>query len=404
MLDVVIALCLLFFMLAALVSGIHEALSSFLALRGKMLLRGVASLCYGAEPNGTGGAALADQVLAHPLIDALWKDDRRPPSYVPSRSFALALADTLVKKYEATQPLLDGLPEAVSRMPPGELRDSLSVLVLQARGNAERLQQLVEEHFDQVMNRVSGWYKRQSQWTMLGIGFVVAVALNIDALQIAQRLNRNSELTAALASQAQALAQQGLPVAPPGTAPANELAKLEADVNRVQEQVGRLQSLQLPIGWELDERRDLRLPADFDLPLAIVGWLLSALAASLGAPFWFDALSRLVSLRGSGSKPEAAAASPAQAPATVVTVRSEPAGRVAATVSGPLNDFEASRLTPLDIESVQRAVNLPEPQVTGQLDDSTREAIRRWQQARGLPPTGTLDEPSLFALLYSEHA
>jgi len=409
MLDIVIALCLLFFMLAALVSGIHETLSSFLALRGKMLARGVASLCYGAEPNGTGGTALAGQVLAHPLIDALWKDERRPPSYVPAQTFAVALADTLVRKYHAAQPLLEGLPEAVSRMPPGELRDSLGVLVIQAKGDAQRLQQLVEEHFNGVMERVSGWYKRQSQGWMFIIGFAVAVALNVDALHIAQSLNRNSELTASLASQATALAQQGLPPSAAGQLPADELARFKKDLANVQQQATSLQSLGLPIGWKLDEKQALRLPADFDLWLALVGWTLSALAASLGAPFWFDALSRLVSLRAAGSKPAASAAGTAPgvataAPATVVTVRMDSAGRSSAALSGPLNDFEASRLTPLDIESVQRAVQLPEPQVTGQLDDSTREAIRRWQQTRGLPQTGTLDEPSLFSLLYPEHA
>lgn len=36
---------------------------------------------------------------------------------------------------------------------------------------------------------------------------------------------------------------------------------------------------------------------------AIVGWLVTALMASLGAPFWFELLGRLVNLRGVGSKP-----------------------------------------------------------------------------------------------------
>lgn len=36
---------------------------------------------------------------------------------------------------------------------------------------------------------------------------------------------------------------------------------------------------------------------------AIIGWLTTALLASLGAPFWFELIGRLVNLRGVGSKP-----------------------------------------------------------------------------------------------------
>jgi hypothetical protein len=35
----------------------------------------------------------------------------------------------------------------------------------------------------------------------------------------------------------------------------------------------------------------------------IVGWLITALAVTLGAPFWFELLSKLVNVRGSGPKP-----------------------------------------------------------------------------------------------------
>jgi hypothetical protein len=39
----------------------------------------------------------------------------------------------------------------------------------------------------------------------------------------------------------------------------------------------------------------------------ILGWLFTVLAVSLGAPFWFDLLNKLVNLRGAGKKPEPAA-------------------------------------------------------------------------------------------------
>jgi hypothetical protein len=37
--------------------------------------------------------------------------------------------------------------------------------------------------------------------------------------------------------------------------------------------------------------------------MVVCGWLLTALAASLGAPFWFDMLSRFVNIRNAGKAP-----------------------------------------------------------------------------------------------------
>ncbi len=35
-----------------------------------------------------------------------------------------------------------------------------------------------------------------------------------------------------------------------------------------------------------------------------LGWLITAAAVSLGAPFWFDLLNKLVNLRAAGKKPK----------------------------------------------------------------------------------------------------
>ncbi len=62
-----------------------------------------------------------------------------------------------------------------------------------------------------------------------------------------------------------------------------------------------LSTLKLPIGWngEETERREL-----FDWGRMIVGWLVTGLAGALGAPFWFNILDRLVSIRGAGAPPK----------------------------------------------------------------------------------------------------
>ena len=53
-------------------------------------------------------------------------------------------------------------------------------------------------------------------------------------------------------------------------------------------------------------RHDVRLEWG---PLSLLGWLITALAVKLGAPFWFDLLSTLVKMRASGKPAETPKAS-----------------------------------------------------------------------------------------------
>ena len=77
---------------------------------------------------------------------------------------------------------------------------------------------------------------------------------------------------------------------------------------RAKQLVQRLKELKhellLPVG-------DARTTAAGEWLVKILGWLVTGLAISLGAPFWFDLLNRLVDLRGAGKRPE-----PVKAPET----------------------------------------------------------------------------------------
>jgi len=415
MLDIAIALSLVYLMLSALVSGIHELIASAVALRGRTLLAGLRNLC--GENEGS-AQPLTDGLLAHPLLKALQKQDgglvgllhqheRRPPSYVPPDKFALALADQLVRTHLGGGAPMQRLPEVLAHLPQGDLRHTLELLVQQAQGDALRLQQLIEAHFDQVMERVSGWYKRRAQWGMLAIGFAVAILLNIDSIGLVHHLAKDSELTASLVARATQLEQQGqrLGDTVPAT-PAQQQARVEqvrAQLQTVERQVADLQLLRLPVGWKMGADGKPEMPEHW--LLSLFGWMLTAIAASLGGPFWFDAISRLVSLRTTGSKPvdaapaaRATAAAALAPPATVVSVQAPATGGGADAL--PLNDYEAAELNSVDIESLQRALNLPEAEVSGLLDAPTRRAIRRWQLARGQAATGALDEATALAILY----
>jgi hypothetical protein len=51
-----------------------------------------------------------------------------------------------------------------------------------------------------------------------------------------------------------------------------------------------------------DCRKDCRNPYQQSVPLKVAGWIITALAISLGAPFWFDLLNKVAQLRSTGTR------------------------------------------------------------------------------------------------------
>jgi hypothetical protein len=178
----------------------------------------------------------------------------------------------------------------------------------QARANAE-------DWFNSSMERAGGWYKRTTQWWLLGIAAVLVLGLNIDTLDIARTLWRDPVIRQAMAAQAQAYVQKA--AADSGTAgqnPADQTLQAQGQLTTtllVQEPVTvtlQLQDQLLPLqlGWDLNKlafvnHRGLDGWATVN---KLVGLALSVLAAMQGAPFWFELLSKFINIRNGGQKPE----------------------------------------------------------------------------------------------------
>ena len=60
--------------------------------------------------------------------------------------------------------------------------------------------------------------------------------------------------------------------------------------------VTRLHALALPIGWAKENR-----PTGWGWGSKVFGIIVTAFALMLGAPFWFDTLSKLARLRATGN-------------------------------------------------------------------------------------------------------
>jgi hypothetical protein len=285
-LDVAIGLFFVYLLLSLICSAIQEFLAGILNWRAKNLEAGIRNLL--ADPNAAG---VADAVLKHPLIARLAKPGKLP-SYIPSTYFALALMDSL-KKADAKGTPMALASQSVAELPDGTLKTALTNLIEDGQGDVDRIRSNIEHWFDNKMDRASGWYKRKAKLVMLVIGFVLAIGLNVDSIHVAQALWKDQGLRDAIVAQAQ------------------------ADMGGVQSQSftilkGELDGLKLPIGWDLSagKKDDTAGQATSDKAcmtywlIAFLGWLITAICVSLGAPFWFDALGNALKIRSSGNRPE----------------------------------------------------------------------------------------------------
>ena len=116
-----------------------------------------------------------------------------------------------------------------------------------------------------------------------------------------------------------------MPAAP---APNLSVDKLTTDINELQTKIRPL-----PIGWTADHLADMKARwkdggGDFVwwLVVKLIGLSITAFAVSLGAPFWFDLLSKFMNVRGTGNKPATTEISEVKQPpaATLTVVTQQP--------------------------------------------------------------------------------
>jgi hypothetical protein len=261
---------------------------------------------------------------AAPERTRILKREKKPkrPSYVSPRNFALALTQTLKQAGGVAVEDLKYGTAAAHQIKKGfesidpTLREQLEPLWHEADRDLDKFRRGVEKWFDDGMDRVSGWYRRWSQCVTIVIAVVVAIGLNASALRITERLYDDESVRSAVVSSAEGTAAGDAPNAGEGPEQAGEQA---------QKALGELSTLGLPIFW--GERNDPFTSVEGGLESAL-GWLITAIAISLGAPFWFGALGKVSRLRTSGAKPEAAPARQ-EPPATVRVVAAAPEEKAA---------------------------------------------------------------------------
>lgn len=329
-LDVAIGLFFVYALLGLICSALRELAEAWFKTRASFLHDGLRELLK--DPAGRG---LVKALYEHPSVAGLYRGSYDPerqqvaswvgktnlPAYIPASNFAVALLD-LAARGPVTA---ENATRFTARLAPADIRAGITNIenpyvrraILAALdlsgGDVTRAQANVEAWYNGAMDRVSGWYKRRTQLWLLLLGLVAAAALNVNSITLARYLYHDEAARAALVASAQAGARDPtLPGAPLDTL------------------LARLDQLDLPIGWQYGYEGVRRTrpgsvagpgtgavdPADAaavsgggaigTIPAqwkgragitALLGWLITALAVSLGAPFWFDLLNKVMVIR-----------------------------------------------------------------------------------------------------------
>ncbi len=314
-LDLAIAMCFIFLLLALICTTINETIAGIINSRGKTLEKGVAELLQ------DGG--LKDRFYGHPLITWSQRNEAgggRLPSYISSNKFALALMDILTGSALANDhaALLEGV---------AQLNNSATKTVLTAVLHNPKFatdQERLEAWFEQGMNRVSGWYKRAAQVRVFVLAVLVTLLINADTLRILQTLRNNPTLSAVLVESAKERLQKGRPDAEnlpmveydnpndPTASTATEIPEKDVISENEKRLLGQVTGWQGDMygDWPGHEDRSFFGWLSYLLKNRLIGWLITIFAVSLGAPFWFDTLNRLMNVRNAGKPPDKSSETP----------------------------------------------------------------------------------------------
>ncbi len=278
--------------------------------------------------------------------------------------------------YVQIQDLLSHVPASVKQSL-AILARRAQTKVQQTERQINQFRNEVSTWFDRSMNRASGVYKRNAKGVALMIGFIIALIANADTFHIIARLSGDGNLRQVITARAGEITQQVGPNATGRELTVEDLRSIKNRTDAVLQEVAlplqwtpsnlirqfdcldegqptNLKNQPNPVNlatpllkptdpnkWSsfysaclppnrLAKLGDAAQTDDFSLPLfgeiigrrgvdaarILVGWMVSGVAIAMGAPFWFDLLSKLMNVRNTGAKPASTTDKDPQKPAS----------------------------------------------------------------------------------------
>ncbi len=287
-LNIVIGIVFVLLLFSLLATAILEVLAAALSLRARHLRHTLENM-LGEKIN---------TFVRHPLFRqctyAANYRQARPsayhlPSYLSRQVFATVLHDVLYGD-DASQ-----TEARLQNMEEGDAKRMLQYLVRRAGNDPSALRAQAELWFDEVMQRSTDWYKRSVKWWLFGIGLALALLFNVDTVQMYHSISSNTTTQRLLVEWASDFAAQT------ATLESSDSAAIALDqaVVRMDSALQRIEYIRSPLGlgWYVADGGERAFPWWLS---KLLGWLLTAVAVTLGAPFWFDLLRILLNVRRGG--------------------------------------------------------------------------------------------------------
>ncbi len=248
-----------------------------------------------------------------------------------------------------------------------ETLKNLMNLFADARQDVYLFKLKLEDWFEETMERATGWYKKQTQTILMLIGLAMAIIFNVDAIAIARILMKDkkareqlvqmaishqqtfgaaidsmqkvkvtkteirngdttvtsfdstikspvtdkflestyNELSKSAAEAMGVLGLRGIPKRSDTAGCRQSVSNYDTLIKyaKTEEQKTEYRKRQGAEFKKCLKEKRMKPPYQNSVKLKLLGWLLTALAVSLGAPFWFDLLNKFIKLRESGPRP-----------------------------------------------------------------------------------------------------
>lgn len=401
--DVFLGLTFVFLLYSLLATILQEAIAGFINLRAAVLVKAIRVMLNDRKPlniqttNPVGrllirfseslknqwkfiSCNLPDHSFAkafykHPSIKYLSASSiRSKPSYINPANFSSTIVKMLRGRfYDKSVPEMVAIYQKLHDTPDNQLPivtvgavdpvmaqiqpetlDQLRQIYVDAEQDINKFKTLLENWYNDTMDRAIGWYKRLTTRILFIIGFCLALWGNVDTFKIYHILATNQ--TAREQMVQMAIQSQHKYANLPETADTFDVQKarfdsaayatVQNDVNKANSILGigritkqdsvdykKLLIAKHATGQQIDSikfkqnqpnspllnplRRQLK---DLNLQFkqqqenmhfkevdwsSFFGWIVMAFAITLGAPFWFDLLNKFINLRSAGAKPAA---------------------------------------------------------------------------------------------------
>jgi hypothetical protein len=294
-LDVFVSLITVYIVLALTVSALTEILTRIFGLRSAGLKSGIRSILQ--DPSAKDLTDETKKFWDSGIVKSATAGDPSPNS-LDALTFATATLATagldLSRDVSQTKAMISSAPIDA------HLKEVLSGLSDRALSRGTTLHDELAQHFDATMEKVGRWYRHWTQGLAFGFAIVFTIYLNANTLDLLHQLTAHPETRL-------------------------ELAKIQStlsagDANHANASKNLEAAEKIITNDTLDDAAHRP-----DWLHTLVGLLITILAVSLGAPFWFDVLAR-ISPKASGADrpPSSVSVQPAPAVTTVSQSANKP--------------------------------------------------------------------------------